>query len=221
MKKYVFFTAMMILFLLEANDAFTQNYDLIVNLKGDSIACHIDSISGQYLYFEMKIYNDWVHTKTRLAEIDFYEYNSIHPRDYRFEAGSSVIKSVYTETLPRNSIYIGIITLSYSRIFLGNPVGIAVAAGGLYIDAAPGIWMETSLLKGKSKHYFEPGINFFYIFNTETLPGADNSLKGFGLRIGYRYQAPGGFLFRISPNVIFTEDGEIVPLPALSLGYSF
>jgi hypothetical protein len=220
MKKLLFLTSLTILVILEVNDVFAQDFDLIVNLKGNSIARRINSMPGTDLCFEMKNNENRENTNPCLEEVTFYDYKSIRPVDYRIETGSSIINSTYDNAPRKNSVYIGIGTLTYSRILVSNPVGIALAAGFLYVDA-PGVWVESSLLFGKSKHYFEPGINLFYLFNTEPTPEEDNSVRGLGLRFGYRYQAPGGFLFRVAPNILFSEDEEAVLVPAVSLGYSF
>ena len=41
---------------------YSQDYDLIVKSNGDSIACHIDSITDTYIYSEMKSKNYWKNT---------------------------------------------------------------------------------------------------------------------------------------------------------------
>jgi len=62
-----------------------------------------------------------------------------------------------------------------------------------------------------------------YIFGTHSdVPESEenNSLTGITIRLGYRYQGKKGLLLRAAPNLTFIE-GDVVLLPALSIGYSF
>lgn len=164
MSKKIIQSILLAIFFLLANSGLAQDYDLIVSTKGDSIACHIDSVT----------------------------------------------ESAYRGNLPSNSVYIGIMSISYSRVFAGNPVGITIGIGLSYIDA-PGLMIESTLLKGKNRHFFEPGIMGVY---QSDLGG------GVFIRAGYRYQGPKGFLFRAAPLLGYI-DGGFMPLPAISIGYSF
>ena len=47
MKKNLF----LIVFLIGIGNAFSQDYDLIITTEGDSIACHIDSITDTHIFF--------------------------------------------------------------------------------------------------------------------------------------------------------------------------
>ena len=190
-----------------------QELDLIV-MNGDSIACKIDSISDSKIYFEMKTKGQWIHTNTSLENISLYEEDVINKKDYIFNAGTSKIKSKYNYSLQKNSVYLGIGTLCYGRTIPGNPVSFAF---GLGIASPDGFafYGEATLMIGRQKHYFETG------FSSAFLPMADDSgFLGPIFRAGYRYQGPKGFLFRSAPTLGYI-DGEFLPLPALSLGYSF
>jgi hypothetical protein len=83
--------------------------------------------------------------------------------------------------------------------------------------------LESTLLIGGAKHFFEPGINGFCLFDPSTGEIAefyDQKMVGVSVRIGYRYQGPKGFLFRIGPQLSFYGE-EVSLLPAASIGYSF
>jgi len=72
----------------------TQNYDLVVTNKGDSIACYIDSITDSHIYFEIKLRDNWVHTHIARAEISQYKYNEFDGKVLIFKKGSSYIKEI-------------------------------------------------------------------------------------------------------------------------------
>jgi len=202
--------ACMMAFLLAATNCLAQNYDLIVSSDGDSIICQIDSITDSHLYFEMKSANHWTHTRIEIARVTRYERDVIRLKDYLFKPGTTIIESVYSKSLPRNSAYVGIMSVSYSRTIEGNPLSITLGAGLSYIEN-PGMLLEITGLKGRENHFFEFGI----IGGVYT-----DGYSGAFLRLGYRYQGPRGFLFRSAPLLGFS-DGHFIPLPALSLGYSF
>ncbi len=175
-------------------------------------ACHIDSITESNIYFMMKVKGDWTHTRINLDLASNYERNVIEKKQYLFEPGTSIIKSVYPRELPRNSVYAGLGDLNYARTFLGNPYGITLGVGVIYTGYSPGYILESTLLVGGSNHWFEPGILVYYL--------SYNSVLGIAIRMGYRYQGPRGFLFRVAPLVAY-DDGGFRVLPNLALGYSF
>ena len=94
MKKVIF-----ILLLLSAFKLSAQNYDLIVTTNGDSIACHIDSITDTQVYFEMIINDGWVHKITPKSDCINYEFNKIDKRVVTFKSGSSYIDKISTSKL--------------------------------------------------------------------------------------------------------------------------
>lgn len=69
MKKYI----IVFVIILGIKPVLAQNYDLIVTTEGDSIACKIDSISNDQIYFEMIIQSRW--TSTRILKENVVEYN--------------------------------------------------------------------------------------------------------------------------------------------------
>lgn len=146
--KPLLFTAITGAILFSITDfSIAQDYDLIVTSKGDSIACHIDSITESDIFFRMKVRGSWTPTNINLDMASFYERDVIEKKQYHFEPGSSIIKSAYNWKLPRNSVYAGIGSLNYARTFLGNPYGITLAGGLLYVDA-PGLMLESTFLVG-------------------------------------------------------------------------
>ena len=104
-----------------------------------------------------------------------------------------------------------------------NPgTGLTLGGGLINIDGW-GVVVESSVLVGSVRHFFETGIMGAQFFASHTKP--DNPESGQAVsaatfRIGYRYQAPWGLLFRLAPNIIFSTEATFV-FPALSIGYSF
>jgi len=116
--------------------------------------------------------------------------------------------------IQKNSLYVGVLSINYGRLFPFDRMGVTVSGGLSFVTTldgnAIGAMLESTLLTGGGvKHFFEPGI--FVYFEEDTLMPL--------LRLGYRYQGLEGFLFRAGGLV-----GEIDGfgfLPAISLGYSF
>jgi hypothetical protein len=208
-----------------------QNLDLIITNKGDSIACRIDSINDTHIYFEMRSQGARIHTHVAKEDIVEYRREAIDRKDFIFEAGSSVIKSPRSEltsmqNIRRNSVYIGVMTLMYARMFPVDKVGITLGAGIFNFDGW-GLLAESTVLVGGVMHYFEPGIMIYqFIEPDEIYNEAGNQIietkyySGLTFRAGYRYQGPKGLLIRGAANLVY-YDGELMLWPALSLGYSF
>ncbi|MEN8118140.1 MAG: hypothetical protein ABFS16_14240 [Bacteroidota bacterium] len=72
--------------------SFSQNLDLIVTDKGDSIACKIDSITDSNIYFQVIYDKKWIQTMQKPEEIVKYEYGVIDEYLYVFDYGTSVIR---------------------------------------------------------------------------------------------------------------------------------
>jgi len=226
MKKIIFPSALMVFFLFMVAYGYSQDYDLIVTAKGDSIVCRIDSISETYIFFEMIIRDNWTHTQIGLTDVSDYKRNAVDRKHYIFRSGTSIIESrttapaVSMKELQKNSVYLGILTINYSRMIPGDRVGFTVAGGISFIIG--GLWAETTILTGGTKHFFEPGFGAYCGFYADGEGNIDyNSLMfGYAIRTGYRYQGPKGFLFRIAP-LFIVLDGDFGLLPSLSVGYSF
>lgn len=167
MKKQLLASAFSFFFLFLVTCASSQDYDLIVSTKGDSI---IES-----------------------------------PKP---SAPASI------QDIQKNSVYVGILSLSYARMIPVKHVGINLAGGLSFIGPLFGedvMFMgEISLLTGGgTKHFFEPGFLIATNFDETFLL----------VRMGYRYQSPSGFLFRAG--ILLGYDDGLTGGPALSLGYSF
>jgi hypothetical protein len=211
-------------FLLLVTCGLSQDYDLIVTTKGDSIACRIDSITDTHIHYEMKSHNTWIHTQIPRSEVLEYEQGVINRREYIYKPGTTIIDSS-KPAIPasmyhvrKNSVYIGMLSINYARMIpLGQNTGLTLGGGLINIDGW-GVVAESSVLLGGVRHFLEPGIMGAYFFEPSDESGEE--ISAVTLRIGYRYQAPWGLLFRVAPNFIFsTEDSGL--FYALSIGYSF
>lgn len=219
--------AIFLLFLFDC--AFSQDYDLIVTEKGDSIACRIDSIDDTHIYYEMKSQGSWIHTFISKSGVSEYKRNAINKSQYNFKAGTSIIESmkpvgpVTIRDIQKNSVYVGILSLNYARMIpIADNVGITFG-GGLYHFDATGVVGESTVLAGGVKHFFESGIMGVYLFGSEYDPDIQEEEPNGGaasFRIGYRYQGKGGLLLRAAPNFIYF-DQDFFLWYALSIGYSF
>ncbi len=212
------------LFLVDC--VYAQDYDLIVTVKGDSIACRIDSINETFIYYEMRSQGAWLHTYINKSSVADYKRNVIQWKQFNFKAGTSIIESQRPDTaitirdIQKNSVYVGILSLNYARLIpAGDNLGITIG-GGLYHFDNTGIVVEASVLKGGVRHFFETGIMGFYFLSSSSEPEEDSANGGVSFRLGYRYQGPGGLLLRAAPNFIFYGKDFFV-FPALSIGYSF
>ncbi len=79
------------LLFMSINMIYSQDYDLIVTTNGDSVACHIDSITDTQIYLEMRYNNNWIHTYMNKNKIIEYKYNAIDKKKFYFEPGNSKI----------------------------------------------------------------------------------------------------------------------------------
>ena len=119
-----------------------------------------------------------------------------------------------SSNLPRNSVYVGVLSVNYSRMIPGDRLGVTIAGGLSFVTALDGggigFMVESTLLTGGGiKHFFEPGILVYF----------DADVTWLMVRAGYRYQGPEGFLFRIGPLFGYLDGFGV--LPAISIGYSF
>lgn len=89
MKKVVFILLILSFFKTEA-----QNYDLIVTTEGDSIACYIDSISGEKIHFRIMLRNQWFNTNTKLNDVVEYKYDAVDKYSVLFKPGTTYIDKV-------------------------------------------------------------------------------------------------------------------------------
>ena len=220
MNKKILPSVFTVFFLLLVTCCLSQDHDLIVTTKGDSIACRIDSITKAYIYFEMKSQNKLAHTHIALTDVSEYKLNAIDKKQFVFKAGTSTIESPKPASpgsirdVQKNSVYVGILSFSYARMIPTEHFGVNLAGGLNFVPALfdDGVMFmgEISLLTGGgTMHFFEPG--FFIVTNfDETFPM---------VRFGYRYQRPDGFLFRAG--ILLGYDDGLSGGPSLSIGYSF
>jgi len=220
MKNILLSSAITVLLLLIGAFSYSQDYDLIVTAKGDSIACRIDSISDTHIYFEMKSQNKWAHTHIVLTDVSDYKRNAIDNKLFIYKSGTSIIESpkpplaTSMRDIQKNSVYVGILSINYARMIPGERVGVTVAGGFSFVTALDGdeigYMLESTLLTGGgTKHFFEPGILLYF----------DPDIFWPNVRTGYRYQGPEGFLLRAGFLWGYVDGFSF--LPALSIGYSF
>jgi hypothetical protein len=201
-----------------------QQYDLVVTSNMDSIACHLKNVTEDTIHFEMKANYEWIKQSTPKHQVIEFSYKTIDSDLFRFRKGSTIIKRgpsgiknkkeiVTTFDNPRNSIVASFLGLSYARtIPFKNNLGLNLGVGLSFFEGRA--MAESTLLFGSTKYFFEPGVNILFLENeTEVLPV-----------VGFRYQNPNGFLFKISATYIsFINENRSYAffLPILSLGYSF
>ncbi len=77
--------------------AHCQTYDLIITSGGDSVACFIDSVSNNTVYFEMKAKGHWIKTHSSVSDVIGYHYDVFREGQLIFEPGSSKIKDVLSD----------------------------------------------------------------------------------------------------------------------------
>ncbi len=195
----------------------SQNLDLIVLTNGDSLACRIDSVANTHIFIEMKSAGDWVKTLVKTDEVINYEYDAIKKNNYVYKGGSSYISRT-KEFIPfrKNSVYgeLGgggiLASVNYERLLpLNNNNAISVGGSiGFFAD----LILKTNYIYGDSRNFVEVGVGISLPV-TIIIP-----------QIGYRYQAPNGFLFKAA--VLYFKPtspdsfGD-VPWVAMSFGYSF
>lgn len=219
--------SLLLVFLITPGKAYSQDYDLIVKSGGDSIACHIDSITVTHIYFGMLSNNCWIHTYINKVNTAEFQHDVINAKQVVFKSGTSIIKEIIEPKesifdLQRNSICLEakffLYSFIYERMFpLSEHLGIILGGGytvGLDFLGGSGTFSllvgETSILLGGPKHNFEPGFLIYLYPKSIDYPFSM-------VRIGYRFQGYKGFLLRPSINFISKQ----VQLFSLSIGYSF
>lgn len=215
---------MLTVFLFTLNFLCAQDFDLIVTVKGDSIACETDSITDTHIYFKMKNRNNWVSTFLSNEQVAEYKSKSIDKNLLVFKPGTSYITSYSKKTaykLRKNSFYyellgIGLFfgSVNYDRLIPITKKTAIGLRGGLGIYEKVFFVGEFNVLIGTSKHFFECGVGtpFTDIFFMPMF------------RAGYRYQGPKGLLIRAAPMYFRAENDndEIKNMFwfGLSIGYS-
>lgn len=141
------------------------------------------------------------------------------------------------KNLQRNSIYIelggigGLVSLNYERLVplknkfgLGFRLGFGTAGSADSANSATAYTAiaEINFIYGNRKHFLEPGIGFANAFVK------NDTEQWITIKLGYRYQAKKGFLFKIAPMYIYNFerlDGDDDVFGGIwlgiALGYSF
>jgi len=117
--------------------------------------------------------------------------------------------------LRRNAVYTeDLLSYSYERLLpVSDKFGFLLKAGFMIWDPVIPLF-EVGTISGGSKHFFEAGIGALI---ADTSDNEEGSFDFLTFRLGYRYQAPKGFLFKTS--AIYSPDNFILPL--IAVGYSF
>lgn len=207
------------------NPVFSQDYDLIVNTKKDSIACLIDSISGNTIYFQMRYNKNWVHTQYDKSQVINYKRMTINKKDVSYKRGTSIIinpDSLLINQIRRNIIYANgsfsvshyTTTINYERILFVSEDAKktwSFRVGYGIIDNKGKIAFATfNNLRGRGKNKFEMNVGSVYINETHSYSPHYFTLM---LNAGYRLQS------RDKRFVLRTGVG-VPEGPYLSLGYS-
>lgn len=181
----------------------SQEFDLIVDNKGDSIVCHIDSITDTHIYFEMKFNNIWIHTNYNRDSVFDYNYDFSYNHEVYFKTGTTIIRKnppfiirVLKNPMPKNSVYLS-----------GNiPIGV-------FINYERKFYPK----KGKISY----GIQLGYSRDKAYHDGIHESNH-------YYYTAKTGFLigrnihhFEGNFGIIIQDTGDPLLKPTIELGYRF
>jgi len=118
------------------------------------------------------------------------------------------------------------ISINYEQLFATSEktkLGFRVGIGNDYGDLSYEVIGGGVFLFGKTRHFLEAGIGLQYPFYYRE-EGPDPPTLS--IMLGYRYQSPKGFIFKIYPEfvpAVFPDEDSYGHLPflGLSLGYAF
>lgn len=164
-------------------NSLAQNLDLIVTRNNDSIACNIDSITAENIYFTTQV--DYVKHKTFLilSNVYTYEFNSVNKRKIFGIPGTIYFRSKQSspKDINTNSIYItpaigyyAMATLNYELILSQEPTAFfkmksLFVGGGIDVALGEGIGYHIHSgftgLSGSGKNHFELGLGIAAIFD--------------------------------------------------------
>lgn len=168
---------------------------MIITTEGDSIACHIDSITDTQIYFEMKFNNNWTHTDIDMNKVSEFKRLELDRKTIHLKPGTSILlpsdqvppgpASIWE--IPKNSLIIAndflfSITLSYERLIpVHDRIGIMLRGGtGITFESGEELVFmgQVSMLIGRTKHFLETGGGYYQTLNYS---------PSFFPLIGYRY----------------------------------
>ncbi len=82
--------------------------DLVVKSDGDSIACRIDSVTEEKVYFIVKTSEKWSNTWSYKEDLSYYGFNEIYKRYARFKKGTTIIEKYQIKKKARTWLGISI-----------------------------------------------------------------------------------------------------------------
>ncbi len=88
MKSLFLSSALGFTFLLLVTYAYSQDLDLIVSTKGDSIACRIDSINDTHIFYRMEFKGARIYTLMNRTDVSEYKQNVIDRKDFICKPGN-------------------------------------------------------------------------------------------------------------------------------------
>lgn len=217
---------LVILSFIVLKNTYSQNYDLLVTAQNDSIACHLDSISANKIFFKMRYNKKWIHTYYDKNQILDYQPLKINKKNTSFKRGTSYLinpDSLLINQLRRNIVfgtagyllYNYTLNMNYERILNINETNRRIWSfriGCGIINGNGKIVLGTfNNLVGRGKNKFEMDVGATYIDEPHSY---GPHFISFVLNAGYRRQSPDKkFIFRVGAG---TPEGLY-----LSYGYSF
>lgn len=184
----------------------SQEYDLILTVTKDSIACHIDSITDNKIFFKMICNHKWLQTNYDKRLILDYQFKALRKKNIAFKRGTSFLINPNLKpinNIKRNTVFLTggyflyhyTATVNYERTFFMNDENLnswTYKFGYGIIDSNGKIILGTLnsyLGKGLNKYEFNIGVAYI----KEPHSFSENYLT-FVLNIGYRWQFFGGKL---------------------------
>lgn len=201
---------------------FSQKYDLVITVSGDSIACHIDSVTEDRIYFQMIENRLWTDTQLDLSAVTDYQESVPYIKRSMFSPGTSIIEKEARSRKPPTEIKKNFINanllgpfpfvaVSYERIIRNN---LGLEAGIGTVGTGGGIRFYPVGIKPK-KAILHLGLSGFYVFGDWPI-----WTRGYGYgAIGVSVFGAWGFRFSADLGPIIFEGGGVLPYAGIKLGY--
>ncbi len=208
--------------------SFGQDLDLIVTTKNDSIACKIDSLDSNKIYFTAKRKGQSLKTHLLRDDVSFYSYKSIKKKNIKAIPGTIYFRTISAQSLRSAKSVIGgtagfFAIYTYGAISYDYEISklsfrdwqklyLSVAGGQYYTMSDEGAHFSIKAigLTGQKKGHMEGGGGFVVMKNHNS--GSTTLIPA--IHAGYRFQKPsGGIVFRAGfgiPEAIY-----------MGLGYNF